>query len=214
MINHLSLWVDAALNALGVNLRLMVWNSFLAFIPLALSYWLFCGRGRRTIAWWIGFGIFMAFLPNAPYVLTDVIHLIDDIRYGYSIWIITLALIPQYLIFMFAGIEAYVLSLINLGRYLKRHGWAQFTLVVELVIHALCAIGIFLGRFQRFNSWDILTQPDTLVISVVDDLLGKRPLVIVAITFVVITVVYWLLKQMTLALTAYWRQSRLNSSKV
>ncbi|MDJ0708685.1 MAG: DUF1361 domain-containing protein [Leptolyngbyaceae cyanobacterium MO_188.B28] len=212
MIHHLSFWGDAALDALGVNLRLMVWNSFLAFIPLALSYWLFCGRGRRTVAWWIGFGTFIAFLPNAPYVLTDVIHLVDDIRYGYSIWIITLVLIPQYLIFMFAGIEAYVLSVINFGRYLKRRSLAQYVPLAELVIHALCAIGIYLGRFQRFNSWDILTQPDMLVISVVDDLLGKRPLMIVAITFVVITVVYWLLKQMTLALTAYWRKSRLDSS--
>ena len=213
-MSHLSFWVDAALTALGVNLRLMIWNSFLAFIPLALSYWLFCGRGRRTVAWWIGFAIFMAFLPNAPYVLTDVIHLIDDIRAGYSIWIITLVLIPQYLLFMFAGMEAYVLSVINLGRYLQRRNWARFVPMVELVVHALSAIGIYLGRFQRFNSWDILTQPDTLVISVVDDLLGKRPLVIVAITFVVITVVYWLMKQMTLALANYWRQSRLNSSKV
>ena len=212
MIHHLSFWGDAALDALGVNLRLMVWNSFLAFIPLALSYWLFRGRGRRTVAWWIGFGTFIAFLPNAPYVLTDIIHLVDDIHRGYSIWIITLVLIPQYLLFMGAGIEAYVLSVINFGRYLKRQSLAQYIPLSELVIHALCAIGIYLGRFQRFNSWDILTQPDTLVISVVNDLLGKRPLAIVAITFVVITVVYWPLKQMTLALATYWRQARLDSS--
>ena len=213
-MSHLAFWVDAALDVLETNLRWMTWNSFLAFIPLALSYWLFCGRGRRTFAWWVGLLVFMAFLPNAPYVLTDVIHLIDDIRHGYSIWIITLALIPQYLVFMFAGMEAYVLSVVNLGRYLQQRGWQRFAPMVELVTHALCAIGIYLGRFQRFNSWDILTQPDALVISVVDDLLGKRPLVIVTITFVVITVTYWLLKQITLALVAYWRQSRIGSSQI
>ena len=68
MISHLYFWVDAVIEALETNLRWMIWNSLLAIIPLALSYWLFCGRGRRTAAWWIGFGVFMAFLPNAPYV--------------------------------------------------------------------------------------------------------------------------------------------------
>ena len=70
-----------------------------------------------------------------PMCLTDVIHLINDIRRGYSIWIITLALIPQYLMFMFVGMEAYVLSLVNLGRYLQRLGGARLTPMVELVIH-------------------------------------------------------------------------------
>jgi uncharacterized membrane protein len=54
----------------------------------------------------------MAFLPNAPYVLTDILHLVDDIRQGYSIWTITLLLVPQYVLFMQLGFEAYVISVL------------------------------------------------------------------------------------------------------
>jgi uncharacterized membrane protein len=53
----------------------------------------------RSLGWWMVFLIFIFFLPNAPYVLTDVIHLVEDIRQGYSIWVISLALIPQYVVF-------------------------------------------------------------------------------------------------------------------
>ncbi len=59
----------------------MVWNTMLALVPLALSFTLFSpGRRCRSMGWWFGFAVFVAALPNAPYVLTDVIHLVDDAR--------------------------------------------------------------------------------------------------------------------------------------
>lgn len=170
----------------------------LAVLPLALSYWLF-RRGRsHSLLWWLGFLIFVAFLPNAPYVLTDVIHFYSDIRTINSVWTITLVVLPVYLLFIFAGFEAYVISLINFGYYLHRIGRSKWILGAQLLIHALCAVGIYLGRFLRFNSWDFITQPDALITSVVEDLLGKRPLGIIAITFFIIAGLYWLMKRATL----------------
>lgn len=199
--------------ALRVNLRWMTWNLFLAFVPLALSVWLFRRARSRSVVWWVGLLVFIAFLPNAPYVLTDVIHLVDDIRRGwFSIWTITLVLIPQYVLFIVAGFEAYVLSLINLGYYLNQQGKSKWIVWVELLIHGLSAIGIYLGRFLRFNSWDLITQFDTITGSVVDDLARKRPLAVIIITFVVITSLYWLMKQITLALAAYQKRSKTGSS--
>ena len=154
---------------------------------------------QRSLGWWLGVSVFILFLPNAPYVLTDVIHLIDQIRQGYSVWIISLALIPQYLIFIFIGFEAYVLSLINLDGYLDRHGWKRKRPIAELTVHALSAIGIYLGRFHRFNSWDIIANPDGLMRSMIDNLLNHRPLFVIAVTFVVLTVLYGLMKFVTLA---------------
>jgi uncharacterized membrane protein len=140
--------------ALKVNMRWMTWNLFLAFIPLALSVWLFRHKRGGSLVWWLGFLSFYAFLPNAPYLLTDVIHLIDDIRRIQSVWMITLVIIPVYIIVIFAGFEAYVISLINLGHYLHRIGKSNWIFTVELITHALCAVGIYWGRFLRFNSWD------------------------------------------------------------
>lgn len=192
--------ISAVWDVLRSNSRWMTWNLFLAFVPLALSVWLFRKRRRRSSLWWLGFLVFFAFLPNAPYVLTDVIHLVEDIRQINSVWMITLVVIPVYLVFTLAGFEAYVLSLINLGYYLNRLGRSKWVLGVELLTHALCAIGIYLGRFLRFNSWDFITQPDALATSVVEDVLGKRPLVIITITFVVVAGLYWILKRVSLGI--------------
>lgn len=154
------------------------------------------------LGWGLGVSVFILFLPNAPYVLTDVIHLIGQIRQGYSVWIISLALIPQYLVFMFIGFEAYVLSLIYLDRYLYERGWKRNRWMAELTIHALCAVGIYLGRFQRFNSWDIITNPDVLMRSLIDNLLNYRPLLVMSVTFVVLSILYGLMKWITLAVLA------------
>jgi uncharacterized membrane protein len=181
------------------------------YIAWAIAIGLFCLelRWRRTkklpqrdrpLLWWLGFFAFIAFLPNAPYVLTDVIHLIRDIRAPYSVWIISLVLIPQYLLFTLVGFQAYVLSLMNCGEYLKRQGWGKLIIGMELIFHALSAVGIYLGRFLRFNSWDIITELDSLA-SVVDDLVAKRPLLVMAITFATITILYWLMKQVTLGIS-------------
>lgn len=180
------------------NSRWMSWNLFLAFVPLAISVWLFRKRRHRSWIWWIGVLVFFGFLPNAPYVLTDVIHLINDIRRINWVWMIALVVIPIYLLFILAGFEAYVLSLINLGYYLNRIGQSKWILGTELITHILSAVGIYLGRFLRFNTWDFITQPDALATSVVEDVFGKRPLVIIAITFVVVASLYWLMKRVTL----------------
>jgi uncharacterized membrane protein len=178
----------------------IVWNLFLAFIPLALSYWLFRKSRSRSAWWWVGFLVFIAFLPNAPYLLTDIIHLIQAIRDDYDAWVITLVILPPHLLAIAAGFEAYVISLLNLGYYLHRQGASKFIVWAELMTHALCAVGIYLGRFPRLNSWDFVTQPDAVARTVLDNLTSKRPVLVMTITFVVLTVLYWLMKQVTLGL--------------
>ncbi|MFM7365824.1 MAG: DUF1361 domain-containing protein [Cuspidothrix sp.] len=190
--------ITTVLQILQTNIRWMTWNLFLAFIPLAVSVWLFRIQGRRSGIWWLGFLSFYAFLPNAPYLLTDVIHLIDDIRQISSIWMITLVLIPVYLIVILGGFQAYVISLINLGYYLHRIGKSKLIFGVELLTHIVSAIGIYWGRFLRFNSWDFITQPDAIITKGVEEILGKQPLIIIIITFIILWGLYWLMKRVTL----------------
>ncbi|MBR8832476.1 MAG: DUF1361 domain-containing protein [Stigonema ocellatum SAG 48.90 = DSM 106950] len=192
--------ITRVIQVLKINIGWMPWNLFLAFIPFALSIWLFRTRRGGSLIWWLGFLVFYAFLPNAPYLLTDVIHLINDIRTIQSVWIITLILIPVYLLVIISGFEAYVISLINLGYYLRRIGKSQWILWVELITHALCAVGIYWGRFLRFNSWDFITQPDAVLTKGVEEILGKQPLVIITITFAILTGLYWIIKRLTLGL--------------
>lgn len=136
--------ITLAIDTANRSLFFMPWNTFLAVIPFVLSLWLFRGKGSgvRRLTWWIGLAVFVAFLPNAPYVLTDIIHLVRLIREGAPLWIIVFVLVPQYLIFMLVGVEAYVGSLVNLGHYLRQQGQQRWVLPAEHVLHALCAIGI------------------------------------------------------------------------
>ncbi len=193
--------LDSALGSFNQHSGWIVWNLFLAFIPLVLSFWLFIRKSRsRSIIWWFGFIVYLAFLPNAPYLLTDIIHLIEAIRANYSIWITTLIFIPLHLLAIWLGWEAYVISVINQGYYLKKQGRKKLIIWSELLTHVLCAIGIYLGRFRRFNSWDLITQPDILFLSTLDDLTTKKPLLVILVTFVVLFASYWFMKQITLGL--------------
>lgn len=193
--------VKLAAEAVASNSEWMAWNLTLALVPLLLACILFLHPGRRTVAWWMCVAVFVAFLPNAPYVLTDVVHLVDDARTTSSDVVVSLALVPQYAAFFLVGFEAYVLSLLLVGRYLRKNGLARWVLPVELTLHALCAVGIHLGRFDRLNTWDAVVRPDGLWRGVV----GLRPAVVV-FSFVAVGACYVLMKWITVALVAYARQ--------
>jgi uncharacterized membrane protein len=194
-IRTLSYFLISAL--LSVSLLKLVLFATVVILPLMI--WMLRSRSGNRFAWWLGFVAFIGFLPNAPYLLTDVIHLIDDIRTVDSVWVITLAVIPLYILVISAGFEAYVISLINLGYYLQQRGKGEWVLKTELIIHGLSAVGIYWGRFLRFNTWDFITQPDHLLTRGVEELMGKQPLVIITITFLILAGLHWLAKRVTLS---------------
>ncbi|MFB2937022.1 DUF1361 domain-containing protein [Aerosakkonemataceae cyanobacterium BLCC-F154] len=208
MISTLINQMDSAWQLFLHNSDWMAWNLFLALIPLALSVILFTlpqilgfKYKLNSFLWGVLFLVFIAFLPNAPYVLTDLIHLVANIKQHNSLWVIMLVIFPQYFLFTLIGFTAYVLSLINLVKFLKSKGWQQkYIVTAELVAHALSAIGVYLGRFLRFNSWDIITDLPNLINSLTNDLIGKRPIMTISIIFVGLTILYWVMKQISLGI--------------
>ena len=185
----------------------IIWNLFLALIPFALSFWLYRRRSTsRTLLWWVAFAVFFAFLPNAPYLLTDIIHLIRATRSGYSALVLTLIFIPLHLFAILSGFEMYVISLLNQGHYLKRIGLEKYITGSEIATHALCALGVYMGRFRRFNSWDLVSDPANVLLITLDDLTSKRPAIVIVISFIGLTVLYWIAKQITLGLVLRFRQ--------
>jgi uncharacterized membrane protein len=67
-------------------------------------------------------------------------------------------------------------------------------------------VGIFLGRFIRLNSWDVVTSPRDVIKSVLNTLTAKQPVLVILVTFLIITVLYWMMKQITLGLALRFRQ--------
>jgi uncharacterized membrane protein len=180
------------------------WNLALACLPLALSMGLFRDSWQgRSWLWWLWWAVFLALLPNAPYLLTDIVHLISTIRAGLSVWLLTLAVFPVHLGAMLGGFEAYVVAVMRQGRYVRRHGAPHLVVWTELITHALCAVGIYLGRFQGFNSWDLLVNPGQVLRSATQAMTASRPLGVIGVTFVILTLGYWCMKQLTLGML--WR---------
>lgn len=187
----------------------IAWNLFLAAIPLVISLWLFRRKtDERSLLWWGAFLIYLGFLPNAPYLLTDIIHSVKAARLPYSAWVIILFIIPLHIVAIVGGFQAYVLSLINQEYYLICRGKKWLVGWAELVTHGLCALGIYLGRFDRLNSWDLVQNPSDVAIRVLNTLTERRPVLVTFLTFVIIIVLYWLMKQITLGLGLRFRQVR------
>jgi uncharacterized membrane protein len=137
----------------------LTWNLFLAWIPFLLSLCLAAVHrrgGSRLLLWMLGAG-WLLFLPNAPYILTDFVHL--GRVGGAPLWF-DAALIGT---FATVGLALGLGSLLVVHHVVEARagrvaGWA--VAVSSLV---LSAIGIYLGRFPRFNSWDVLTDPHGLL---------------------------------------------------
>jgi uncharacterized membrane protein len=168
------------------------WNLLLAYIPLVLSLVIFRRGARRNVLWWLGLVVFLAFLPNAPYVLTDVIHLKAKLQIFPPLptWAV-IVLLVEFGVYFIVGFGAYVASLTHLDLYLSRHGLGKWLIPTELSINLLCAIGIYLGRVQRLNSWNIVTQTERVFLQTTNDLLNRSSVSTILVFFTVITILYY-----------------------
>jgi uncharacterized membrane protein len=160
----------------------MVWNLLLAAVPVLIAVPLFgIVRWRRhTLLWWAAFAVWLTFLPNAPYVITDVIHLVDDVQHAHDMH--AYAILACYGAFIGLGLVSYTGSLWLFRRWLATTTAARFDLVAVGLLHAMCAAAIYLGRFVRLNSWDVVMAPEAVLASF-RHLVGRVPVGVLALTF-------------------------------
>ncbi len=169
-------WVLQILRLWRENLLwFMGWNTFLALVPLALSLFLIGQRQFRSLKLLAAIALVL-FLPNAPYVLTDVIHLWESLEESTRPGRLLLALLPQYLIYWLIGLAAYTLAVLNLRRWLKQQWSVLDRYDPTWTLHSLSGLGVYLGRFDRFNSWDILHTPRLIVESAIARLFSAESL--------------------------------------
>ena len=180
------------------------WDLFLALIPLALALVIFRKHLRMSpVFWWPLLGVFVIFLPNAPYVLTDVIHFVSKVRVSppLPIWAMSLLLL-EFFVYFWIGMQSFVISLMLWGRMLKRHRSGWLVVPIELIILTLSAFGMYLGRYDRLNSWDLVTDPEKLMDQAMRDTLHQQPLAMTLVFLAVVTAVYYLLKFSNLLIAA------------
>lgn len=146
--------------------RFLVWNLFLAWVPFLLALALYDANRRGTSrTWQIGLGVaWLLFLPNAPYIVTDFLHV--GVIVGAPIWF-DAALVAA---FAATGVMLGLGSLLLVQSVVSRACGELWGWLMLAPLLGLCSVGIALGRVYRFNSWDALSQPDAVLRVVVDGL--------------------------------------------
>lgn len=138
----------------------LAWNLFLALIPFFISLRLVkidTNVKRNNFIVWTLIGLTLLFLPNAPYLVTDLIHL--RIRTSVPFWYDVLMIAS----FCWNGLILGFLSIYNIHEVIKKKKGILVSWGLILFVIILCGFGIYLGRYLRWNSWDILTNPFDLL---------------------------------------------------
>jgi len=140
------------------------WNIFLAMIPLGLTLFLIKNNLNRYFLA-ILIILYILFLPNSFYLITDFIHLqeshfftdMSTYNFDIKIWISLLHIALGFLLgFIFGNLSLYMIHE-KVKNRIGRHSWY---LIIAILF--LSSVGIYIGRFLRFNSWDIV-RPITLI---------------------------------------------------
>lgn len=144
------------------------WNLFLAFVP-----WLFTmiltmspNLQKSRLAVFGMLGVWLLFFPNASYILTDLFHLSHNS--SMPIWF-DLVLI---LSFAWTGLLYGFLSLWNLEEMMERFLSKKVITVLSVFLLFVSSFGIYIGRYLRWNSWDILHHPGKLMGDVGDRIIN------------------------------------------
>jgi uncharacterized membrane protein len=138
----------------------MSWNIFLAWIPFVLSGYFKQYRHKEKWKQLVLFCSWLLFFPNALYILTDLIHLQEESNM--PDWYDAVLLFAS----SFIGLVMAFISLRKAEVYLRSiFNKKQVSFIVAGILF-LGSFGVYLGRFQRWNSWDVLKNPLALGIDI------------------------------------------------
>ncbi len=140
----------------GGTYRFLLWNLFLAWIPYVSSLgaaWLHQARPRQ---WWllvVPSAIWLLFFPNAPYIITDFLHL--QSRWAVPMWYDTILIAA----FSWSGLFLGIFSLRAMQSLVRAFLGSILSWLFVLGALVASSLGIYIGRFLGWNSWDLLLHP-------------------------------------------------------
>ena len=137
----------------------LIWNLFLAFVPYAVSQWL-SGNPKVTrnrLMFSFVFVIWLLFIPNSFYIITDLFHLGRFVNM--PLWFD----LTMILSFAWNGIMLGIISVRQMEKLMKTFLSPKMKIPFIYAVMFLNALGVYIGRYLRFNSWDVITDPFQLV---------------------------------------------------
>lgn len=130
----------------------LIWNLFLAWLPVLMALAAVALRRVPVLSWASGVA-WLLFLPNAPYLLTDLGHLgrWGDAPYWFDLLLLLVFAITGLLL---GFVSLKVMHQVVHDRLGQVAGW-----LFAIIALSLSSLGVYIGRFLRWNSWDMFVQP-------------------------------------------------------
>jgi uncharacterized membrane protein len=146
----------------GYGFRFLAWNLFLAWVPFAFAILAYDSSKRGFRLSFIPLAaLWLLFFPNAPYIVTDLFHL-RDLAGVAPLWYDVLL----FTAFAWTGLLLGLISLYLMQTAVRRLVGSFLSWVAVVAALGLASFGIYLGRFERWNSWDAVNRPHALLASI------------------------------------------------
>jgi uncharacterized membrane protein len=169
----------------------LIWNLFLAWAPYGWSLWAAAIQRRYPREWWrllLPGALWLLFFPNAPYIITDFVHLYT--RPPVPLWY-DIGLLAA---FAWSGCFLAVVSLQIMQRLVRQYCGALISWLFVGASIGLSGLGVYLGRFERWNSWDLLLSPHDVLVAAARPILFPlshiRPLGVSALFATILFICY------------------------
>jgi uncharacterized membrane protein len=140
------------------------WNLFLAFIPWMVSTIISLNRNyqRNKFALFFLLLAWLVFFPNSPYMLTDLFHL--RVRQPVPVWFDLVVILS----FAWTALVYGFISLAEIEKLLSTYVKSRMATAITIAFLFVSSFGIYIGRYLRWNSWDIVKDPFPLMAEVAD----------------------------------------------
>lgn len=170
----------------------LLWNLVLAALPLLIALWLV---DRIKKYGWLAWQqvvlsiLFLIFLPNSFYLITDFVHLrlTSEATIIYDVVLLSS--------FMFSGLLLGYTSVFMMHNELKKRVDERNALIAASGLFLAVSFAIYLGRFSRWNTWDVLLEPTGLLFDVSDRFVNPGvhtdTYITTGIIFILLFGVYW-----------------------
>jgi uncharacterized membrane protein len=174
------------------------WNLFLACIPWVLTSLVMVTPPLKKNKWTLLplLASWIIFFPNAPYILTDLFHL--RVNTQVPIWY-DLVLI---LSFAWTGLLFGMVSLFDIEKILSPFIHKKLITLISVFLLFITGFGIYIGRFLRWNSWDVIRKPTELlqdiVVRLIDPVSHPRTWAVTLLMGVFLNMIYWSMRLLKL----------------